>query len=267
MNDRRNNRAEGLWVGLFGTLAVVLILATAGCDFEKPTCVRDSECDDNFICSSESGFCEPDWDNFEPDGDSDDDSSEEDAGREDTVDTEPDSTEEDTIIDPSACVGEPDDTGCFARYEPNDSKYDAHALTASAFGCAGEDGELRELDTVKTDGLCGQDSADFYELEYVECREQSFRIDVVVDPFSDHCPLEAYALNIEIGDRTYRCSEQGQASGFDARCTLLSDGGRQLTVFIDDQFQPSINFASIVVESTAENGSAYFDYDMRVRLY
>jgi hypothetical protein len=250
-------------------IASMLAVGAAACDFEQPSCVRDSDCRPDFVCSR-AGFCDPDWDAIRADsGDArgENDAGEEDADAgEDVEDTREDPVDRDTINFDS-CVGETSDSGCFTRYEPNDNATNASELTAGAFGCTGSEGDFRDLDTVKTAGLCGSDAADWYELEYVECRDQSFRIDVVVDPFPENCSHDAYALDIRIGDRTFHCSPDEEEVGSDARCTTLSGGGRQLTIFVDDTFQPSVNYASIVVKSTAERGSAFFDYDMRVRIF
>ncbi|MGM0554853.1 MAG: hypothetical protein ACQEVA_00555 [Myxococcota bacterium] len=251
---------------------LLLICATSmcvgACDFRQPVCVSDSECRSDFVCSSSSGYCEPDWDAMsQSDPDPEPDVMEEDTGHgEDTRDVE-EETGEDTVFIPSACVGEVDDVGCSRRGEPNDSPREAADMMASGFGCTGGANDFRDLDTVKSAGLCGRDSADYYSLEYVECRDREFRIDVILDPHPETCPHKTYSLSIEIEGTRYACSPDESVSNSNARCTTLSDGGRQLTAFIDADSMPAVQFALIAVESEAESGSAFFDYDMRVRLY
>jgi hypothetical protein len=255
--------------GLFTCLTACLMVNSGlvvGCDFQHPVCVSDAECRSGFVCSSSSGYCEPDWDALSQGDARSDVSQEEDTQpAEDTSDAE-EEVGTDTFIVPSACVGEVDDQGCSSRGEPNDSPQEAAELTASGFGCTGEGTGFRELDTVKSVGICGADSIDYYTFEYVECRDRSFRIDVIVDPRPETCPHDIYSLSIELDGARYECSPEQSVSNSDARCTTFSDGGRQLTAYIEAQSSPSVQFATIVIASEVDSGSAFFNYDMRVRL-
>lgn len=266
VNIQSNRRA---WV--LGGVVALLAVGLSGCDFEQPVCIGDSECESGFVCSPTTGYCEPDWERLH-DAEASEDAGEPDAtsSEEDVVDTTDDQdggeTDEDAPFFPSACVGERTDRGCFTRYEPNDTQLDAEELTASPFGCPYGTGDFRDLDTTKTAGLCGSDTDDYYVLDYVSCRDRTFRVDVVVSPLSSSCSADTYALNIDVDGTTYGCGPDETSSSGDARCTLLSDGRRQMTVFIDRTGTYRNRLLTIHVESKADSGTAFFDYEMRVEL-
>ncbi len=157
---------------------------------------------------------------------------------------------------PDACIADPFDVSC--PDDGNDSFGDT--IINDTKGCLPDDNNFKVMDeTVEGALLCALEQRDRYSQNYAECRNKSFRTEVLLKPKTP-CNPEDIIFNVSMQGK--RCETQDEST--DITCDVTPEGWLRARIIVRPSGVPSIGILSIGIEPAREN--VHFEYDLQVTM-